>query len=63
MVSIPTSRAWETRSIAMGRAFVQAAAIPAVRSVLDSQLSPRGYELMRAALGRGSASSVVDAPL
>lgn len=58
MASIPTSRAWETRSIAMGRAFVQAAAIPAIRNVLDSQLSPRGYELMRESLGRSAALPV-----
>lgn len=49
MASIPTSRAWETRSIVAGRAAVSAANLPPLSRIIENQISARGYGLMRKA--------------
>lgn len=52
MASIPTSKTWEARSITLGRAAVNVAALPQVSRAFQHEVSPRGYALMRDAFAR-----------
>ncbi|MEV6217465.1 oxygenase MpaB family protein [Nocardia sp. NPDC051833] len=52
MASIPTSAAWEARSIGIGRLVMTALAVPATRAIFEKEVSERGYQLMHEAMAQ-----------